>query len=53
MSLTKGVKESILLHGLVDSLGLNVQKTIIYCDSQNALSLVKNPIYHESILMSG
>ena len=47
MSLTKVVKEGIWLHGLVDSLGLDVQKPIIYYDSQSALSLAKNPIYHE------
>ena len=47
MSLTNVVKEGIWLHGLVDSLGLDAQKPIIYCDSQSALSLAKNPIYHE------
>ena len=47
MSLTKVVKEGIWLHGLVDSLGLDVQTPIIYCDSQSALSLEKNPIYQE------
>ncbi|KAI4318098.1 hypothetical protein L6164_025906 [Bauhinia variegata] len=33
--------------GLIDSLGLDVPKPIIYCDSQSALCLAKNPVYHE------
>ncbi|OMO73383.1 Integrase, catalytic core [Corchorus capsularis] len=47
MSLTEGIKEGMWLHGLVDSLGLDVSKPVIYCDSQSALSLAKNPVYHE------
>ncbi len=47
MSLTEGVKEAIWLHGLIGSLGLEVQKPEVYCDSQSALSLAKNPVYHE------
>ena len=35
------------MHGLIDSLGLNVQRPILYCDSQSALNLAKNPVYHE------
>nr|KYP49649.1 Retrovirus-related Pol polyprotein from transposon TNT 1-94 [Cajanus cajan] len=47
MSLTERVKEGIWLQGLIDSLGLNVQRCILYCDSQSALCLTKNPVYHE------
>ena len=47
MSLTKGVKVGIWLHGLVNSLGLNVQRPILCCDTQSALNLAKNTIYHE------
>ncbi|KAI4339466.1 hypothetical protein MLD38_024409 [Melastoma candidum] len=47
MSLTAGVKEGFWLLGLVGSLGLEVQKPAIYCDSQSALCLAKNPVYHE------
>ena len=45
MSLIKGVKEGIWLHCIVDSLGLDEQKPIIYRDSQSVLSLTKNPVY--------
>ena len=47
MSLIEGVKEGIWLHGLIDSLCLDMQKPTIYCDSPSALSLAKNPVYHE------
>ena len=35
------------LNGLVGSLGLNLHKPIVYCASQGALCLAKNPVYHE------
>ncbi|OMO86748.1 hypothetical protein CCACVL1_09479 [Corchorus capsularis] len=47
MSLTEGIKEGMWLYGLVDSLGLNVSKPVTNFDSQSALSLAKNPVYHE------
>ena len=47
MSLTEGVKEGMWLFGLLDNLGLDVQKPVIFCDSQSALNLAKNPVYHE------
>nr|GEV99696.1 retrovirus-related Pol polyprotein from transposon TNT 1-94 [Tanacetum cinerariifolium] len=47
MSMTEGIKECIWLHGLVQSLGLKVEKPALFCDSQNALSLAKNSVYHE------
>ena len=47
MSMTEGIKECIWLHGLVQSLGLKVEKPVLFCDSQSALSLAKNPMYHE------
>ena len=45
MSMTEGIKECIWLYGLVQSLGLKVEKPVIFCDSQSALSLAKNPVY--------
>ncbi|KAL6328777.1 hypothetical protein AAG906_003794 [Vitis piasezkii] len=47
MSLTEGVKEGMWLNGFLGSLGLNLSKPVIYCDSQSALCLAKNPVYHE------
>ena len=47
MSLTEGVKEGIWLQCLIDSLGLHVQRRILYIDSQSALCLAKNLVYHE------
>nr|GEW86692.1 retrotransposon protein, putative, Ty1-copia subclass [Tanacetum cinerariifolium] len=47
MSMTEGIKECIWLHGLVQSLGLKVEKPALLCDRQGAWSLAKNLIYHE------
>nr|GEX86176.1 retrovirus-related Pol polyprotein from transposon TNT 1-94 [Tanacetum cinerariifolium] len=47
ISMTEGIKECIWLHGLVQSLGLNVEKLALFGDSQSALSLAKNLVYHE------
>nr|GEU40920.1 retrotransposon protein, putative, Ty1-copia subclass [Tanacetum cinerariifolium] len=47
MSMTEGIKECIWLHGLVQSLGLKVKKPALFCDTQSALSLAKNLVYHE------
>jgi len=45
--LTEAVKESIWVHGLLDSFGLSQQIPIVYCDSQSAIHLAKNLVYHE------
>ncbi|GJV91442.1 hypothetical protein Tco_1539255 [Tanacetum coccineum] len=47
MLMTQGIKECIWLHGLVKSFGLKVEKRVLFCDSQSALSLAKNPVYHK------
>jgi hypothetical protein len=47
MSVTERVKEGMWLHSLIDSLGLDIHKPIIYFDSQSLLDLAKNLIYHE------
>jgi len=47
MALTDGAKEAIWLKGHVSELGF-VQKTVnIHCDSQSAIALAKNAVYHE------
>lgn len=43
---TEGVKEAVWLHGLVTELGLNQDVLTIFCDSQSAIHLMKNSMYH-------
>nr|GEU76321.1 retrovirus-related Pol polyprotein from transposon TNT 1-94 [Tanacetum cinerariifolium] len=46
MAMTEAVKESIWLQGLLDELGINQKLIMIYSDSQSAIHLVKNQVYH-------
>ena len=54
MATTKELKEVILLRGLVSDLGLQQELTIVYCDSQSVIHLMKNQIFHDrtNVLMS-
>lgn len=47
MFVMEGIKEDIWLHMLIQSLSLMVEKLILNYDSQIALSLIKNLLYHE------
>jgi hypothetical protein len=47
MAVAKVVKEAIWLRGLVSDLGLQQDETIVFCDSQSAIHLTKNQMYHE------
>ena len=47
MVIAEAVKEAIWLRSLVDSLGLKQDITVVYCDSQSAIHLTKNQMYHE------
>ena len=47
MSVAELVKEAIWLRSLVDSLGLKQDITVVYCDSQSAIHLSRNQLYHE------
>ena len=47
MAATEAVKEAIWLRGLVGSLGLKQEITVVHCDSQSAIYLTKNQMYHE------
>lgn len=47
MAATEEVKESIWLRGLVGDLGFQQEQIIVYCDSQSAIHLTKNQMYHE------
>lgn len=46
MAVTEAVKEAIWLQGLVTDLGFKQQQVTIYCDSQSAIHLAKNQVYH-------
>ena len=46
MAITETVKEAIWLQGLVTDLGFKQQEVTVYCDSQNAIHLTKNQVYH-------
>ncbi|KAK3025748.1 hypothetical protein RJ639_040440 [Escallonia herrerae] len=44
---TEAVKEAIWLKGLVGDLGLKQESSTVYCDSQCAIHLTKNQMFHE------
>ena len=43
MAVTEAFKEAIWLHGLIDDLGFVQEHVDVYCDSQSAIYLAKNP----------
>ena len=46
ISATEGVKEAIWLRGLVSELGIPQDINTVYCDSQSAICLTKNDMFH-------
>ena len=46
MAITEAVKEAIWLQGLLDDLGVGQKQVTIFCDSQSAIHLAKNQVYH-------
>nr|GEV19068.1 retrovirus-related Pol polyprotein from transposon TNT 1-94 [Tanacetum cinerariifolium] len=46
MAKAPAVKEAIWLQGLLDELGINQKFVTVYSDSQSAIHLVKNQVYH-------
>ena len=46
MALTKAVKEAIWLGGLLDELGFSRKQISIYSDSQSAICLTNNLVFH-------
>ena len=46
MATTKAVKEAIWLQGLLDELGFKQKHIKVHCDSQSAIHLAKNQVYH-------
>ena len=46
MAVTEAVKEAIWLQGMAKTLGLVQEHINVYCDSQSAIHLAKNQVYH-------
>ena len=46
MTITEAVKEAIWLQGLFDDLGVGQKQVTVFCDSQSAIHLAKNQVYH-------
>ncbi|KAG8479822.1 hypothetical protein CXB51_029312 [Gossypium anomalum] len=46
MAVTKAVKDAIWLNGLLEDLGVVQSHISLYCDSQSAIHLAKNQVYH-------
>jgi len=46
MAVTEAFKEAIWLHGLIEDLGIVQEHMDVHCDSQNAICLAKNQLYH-------
>ena len=46
MAITEAIKEAIWLQGLLDDLGVGQKQVTVFCDSQSAIHLAKNQVYH-------
>ncbi|CAL0321178.1 unnamed protein product [Lupinus luteus] len=46
MAATQACKEAIWIQRLVEELRHKQQKIIVYCDSQSALHMARNPAFH-------
>ena len=46
MAMTEAGKEDIWLSGLVNELGFKQDSMVLHCDSQSAIHLAKNQVYH-------
>ena len=46
MAVTEAVKEAIWLQGLLSELGMKQKHIKVHCDSQSAIHLAKNQVYH-------
>ncbi|KAE8671810.1 ABC transporter B family member 7 [Hibiscus syriacus] len=46
MEVTEAVKETIWLNGLLGELGMEQKHIKVHCDSQSAIHLAKNQVYH-------
>ena len=46
MAITEAVKEAIWLHGLLEELGVGQKHLMVHSDSQSAIHLAKNQVFH-------
>ena len=46
MAVTQACKEAIWIQRLIEELGHKQQKISVYCDSQSALHITRNPAFH-------
>ena len=44
---TKPAKEALWMKGLVTKLGLELDAAVVFCDSQSAIQLSKNQVFHK------
>ncbi|PKI43780.1 hypothetical protein CRG98_035791 [Punica granatum] len=49
MAMAEAVKESIWLKGLIGDFSIDIEKSVMYSDSQSPICLTKNQVYHERI----
>ncbi|GJY59854.1 retrotransposon protein, putative, ty1-copia subclass [Tanacetum coccineum] len=47
MALTKAVKKSIWLKGLLIEQGVNLRSVVVNCDNQSAIHILRNAMFHE------
>nr|GEY89063.1 retrovirus-related Pol polyprotein from transposon TNT 1-94 [Tanacetum cinerariifolium] len=48
MALTKAVKEAILLRGLLEEIGVELNTAVVNCDNQGAIHISRNHLFHEN-----
>jgi hypothetical protein len=46
MAATQACKEAIWIQRLMEELGHSQQQIVVYCDSQSALHIARNPVFH-------
>ena len=46
MAITEAVKEAIWLHRLLEDLGVGQKHLVVHSDSQSAIHLAKNQVFH-------
>ena len=46
MAATQACKEAIWIRRFMEELGHKQEKTLLYCDSQSALHIARNPAFH-------